>query len=125
MRGVTTYPSCSLIHHHLPPHTTSPFDITVPPARAVRLRPRVALLFVGQTKERRSEVRYTAPSDARRRRGRGQGGDGHAGQHCDGQIERTYSAACLVRFFRSSWTTAGRERMLGCHFPTLPVALAF
>lgn len=40
------------------------------------------------------------------------------------RIQRTYSTACLVRFFRSSWTRAGRERMLGCHFPTLPVALA-
>jgi len=72
--------------------------------------------------ERRSEVRYARlrrPSPSCGRDGRAGGGV------ADGQIERTYSAACPVRFFRSSWTTAGRERMLGCHFPTLPMALAF
>jgi hypothetical protein len=41
------------------------------------------------------------------------------------RLKHTYSAACHVRFFRSSWTRAGRERMLDYRFPTLPVALAF
>lgn len=99
-------------------YTTPPS--TVPPADSASAS---ASARVSRTKERRSEVRYACLRRPWPSRGSGSGRTGAASR--DGQIERTYSAACPVQFFRSSWTRAGRERMLGCHFPTLPMALAF